>query len=163
MRYEYRVETIEKGEVQHFLNREALRDWRLVSAEFGAFHCTCILEREVQSPPTSITFQEITMNPTEAGQDQTFTGTLTPAGSTTPPDAVFAVTSNDTLVKPAVDTTGLVVSVTYPAGWVENATTPLVFTYSATSPSNPSWTLGATITPSAPPELATDIKFAQTT
>lgn len=103
------------------------------------------------------------MNPTEAGQDQTFTGTLSPAGSTLPPDAVIAIVSNDPAVKPTVDATGLIVKVTYPAGWVENADTPLEFEYSATSAANPSWTLAATITPSAPPELATGITFAQTT
>lgn len=120
--------------------------------------------------PTHIKFQEITMNPTEAGETQVFTGTLIPAGSAFPQDAQFTVSSNDAEVSPAVDASGLVVSVTYPDGWLEAATTPLVFSYAATSASNPTWTLTATITPSAPPPppppaappLPTAIAFAQT-
>jgi hypothetical protein len=65
-----------------------------------------------------------------------------------------------------VDATGLIVSVTYPSGWVESTTTPLAFTYAASSASVPSWTLSATITPSAPPVVTnypTSITFTQTT
>jgi hypothetical protein len=114
--------------------------------------------------PTSITFQETSMAPTEAGQTQVFTGTLAPAGSAFPSDAAFTVSSNDSAVSPSVDSTGLVVSVTYPEGWTESTTTPLAFTYGASSASNPTWTLGATITPSAPPAvLPTSITFNQTT
>ena len=117
--------------------------------------------------PTSITFGEITMNPTAAGQTQVFTGTLAPAGSAFAADTTFTVTSNDPAVSPSVDSTGLVVSVTYPDGWVESATTPLEFAYAAASASNPTWTLAATITPSAPPPpavpLPSSIAFAQTT
>lgn len=123
------------------------------------------IEHDLHRPtPTRITFKEITMAPTEAGQTQVFTGILAPVGSAFPPDAVFTVTSNDTLVSPTVDSTGLVVSVTYPTGWVESTIIPLEFSYAASSPSNPSFTLGATITPSAPPvPLPTSITFAQTT
>src|ERR1017187_6941686 len=71
--------------------------------------------------PTAIAFMEGTMNPTEAGQSQVFTGTLTPAGATYPADTTFTLTSNDPDVAPTVDSTGLIVSVTYPAGWVESA------------------------------------------
>lgn len=165
MRREYKVEKVEIRHLQRFLNLEGLHGWRLVSLGdfFSVLHCICVLEREAQALPTSITFQETTMNPTEAGQDQTFTGTLSPAGSTTPPDATFSVSSNDPAIKPAVDSTGLIVTVTYPDGWVESTTTPLQFAYAAASASNPSWSLSATITPSAPPELATGITFAQTT
>lgn len=124
------------------------------------------IERQLQSKrhPTSITFQEITMNPTAAGQTQVFTGTLAPVGSQFPVDTVATVTSNDSTVSPALDSTNLVVSVTYPAGWVENASTPLAFAYNASSASNPTWSLSATITPSAPAAiLPTSITFTQTT
>ncbi len=50
------------------------------------------LERLVHrliSKPTSITFKEISMNPTAAGQTQVFTGTLAPAGAVFPSDSVF--------------------------------------------------------------------------
>lgn len=114
--------------------------------------------------PTFIKFTELTMNPTEAGQTQVFTGTLSPVGSAFPADATFIIASNDTAVSPTVDPTGLIVSVTYPAGWVESTITPLAFTYGASSPSNPTWTLSATITPSTPPVgLPTSITFEQTT
>lgn len=116
--------------------------------------------------PTNIRFTEITMNATQAGQTQVFTGTLAPVGSALPADTVIDLTSNDAAVQPTVDSTGLIVSVTYPAGWVESTTTPLAFSYAATSASNPTWTLDATITPSAPPApavLPTSIGFDQTT
>jgi len=116
-------------------------------------------------PPTSISFQELTLNPTEAGQTQVFTGTLAPAGSAFPTYVAFTLTSNDTAVSPTLDPTGLIVTVTYPEGWVESTTTPLAFSYGATSPSNPTWSLSATITPSAPPPpppvLPTSISFVQ--
>jgi hypothetical protein len=48
-------------------------------------------------------------------------------------------------------------------GWVESATLPLAYSYSASSVGTPSWSLSATITPSAPPVLSTGITFAQTT
>lgn len=121
------------------------------------------LERE--RIPTTITFKEITMNPTEAGQTQVFTGTLAPAGSQLPTDTVATLTSNDSLVSPSLDSTNLIVSVTYPDGWVESTTTPLAFAYNASSTSNPAWSLSGTITPSAPPVnvvLPTSIGFAQT-
>ena len=115
-------------------------------------------------PPlsTHISFSETTMNPTQAGQTQVFTGTLAPAGSVLASDAVATITSNDPAVTPTLDSTQLIVSVTYPAGWVESTTTPLAFTYATTSAST-SQALSATITPSAPPSnLATSITFAQT-
>ena len=67
-------------------------------------------------PPTavSISFKEITMNPTEAGQTQVFTGTLSPAGSVLASDAVAKIESNDPAVQPTLDSTQLIVSVTYP-------------------------------------------------
>jgi hypothetical protein len=115
---------------------------------------------------TAIRFKEITMNPTEAGQTQVFTGTLSPAGSVLASDAVATITSNDPSVSPTLDSTQLIVSVTYPAGWVESTTTPLAFTYATTSAST-GQALSAVITPSAPPPpppvLATSIAFAQTT
>jgi hypothetical protein len=117
--------------------------------------------------PTSISFSEITMNPTAAGQTQVFTGTLAPAGSAFAADTTFTIASNDPAVSPSVDSTGLIVSVTYPDGWVESTTTPLAFSYAAASASNPTWSLSATITPSAPPPpastLPSSITFDQTT
>ena len=116
--------------------------------------------------PTSTRFTEITMNPTEAGQSQVFTGTFVPAGSIPPADAVYAITSNDPAVSPTVDSTGLIVSVTYPpAPWAESTTTPLVFTRTASSASVPSWILSDVITPSAPPvttNYPTSTTFVQT-
>lgn len=104
------------------------------------------------------------MAPTEAGQTQEFTGTLVPSGATYPTDSTFTVTSNDPAVSPSVDSTGLVVSVTYPDGWEESTTTPLAFAYAAASESNPTMSVTATITPSAPPApLPTGVTFAQTT
>jgi hypothetical protein len=112
---------------------------------------------------TGISFMEITMNPTQAGQTQVFTGTLLPTGSVLAPDAVATITSNDPLVSPSLDATKLIVSVTYPAGWVESTTLPLAFAYATTSATT-GQALSATITPSAPPaNLATSVSFLQTT
>lgn len=124
--------------------------------------CERILHDMPHELPTSISFTETTMNPTAAGQTQVFTGTLAPAGSQFPSDSVFGVTSNDSAVSPSVDSTGLIVSVTYPSGWTESTTTPLAFSYSATSAST-GMSLSATITPSAPVVVPTGITFAQTT
>lgn len=138
------------------VEREILREVRETHREIEE------IERRLHPRiPTQIIFTEITMNPTEAGQTQVFTGTLTPAGSTFPTDSVFAVTSNDTAVSPSVDSTGLIVTVTYPTGWVESTTTPLAFAYTATSAST-SMSLSATITPSASVTVPTGITFAQT-
>lgn len=141
----------------HYL-REILETQERILHEIRA------IKHELAHPtPTAITFNEVTMNPTAAGQTQVFTGTLSPAGSAFPTDATFTVTSNDPAVSPSVDSTGLIVSVTYPSGWTESTTTPLAFTYRAASASNPSWSLAATITPSAPPVgLPTSIAFTQT-
>ena len=115
---------------------------------------------------TSISFQETSMNPTQAGQSQVFTGTLAPAGSVLASDAVATISSNDPAVQPTLDSTNLIVSVTYPDGCVENTTTPLAFTYSTSSAST-GQALSATIVPSAPPPpppvLATSVTFTQTT
>jgi hypothetical protein len=127
-----------------------------------------VLRQAANRPPlpTHIHFEAITMAPTEAGQTQIFTGTLAPAGSAFPTDTVFSVTSNDSAVSPSADAAGLVVSVTYPDGWTESSSTPLTFSYAASSASNPTWSLSATITPSAPPPpaavLPTSITFTQT-
>jgi hypothetical protein len=61
-----------------------------------------------------------------------------------------------------VDATGLIVSVTYPDGWVESSTLPLAFVYDAASVSANA-SINATITPSAPPvPFPTGINFVQT-
>ena len=114
--------------------------------------------------PTSTMFKEISMNPTTGGNTQVFTGTFVPAGSVPPTDAVYAVTSNDTAISPTVDATGLIVTGILPAGWVESTTTPLAYTRTASSASNPTWTLSDVITPSAPPVgFPTSTTFVQTT
>lgn len=115
-----------------------------------------------QRIPTGITFHEVTMNPTAAGQTQVFTGTLIPAGAIFPPDSTFSITSNDPAVTPVVDSTGLVVTVTYPQGWAESSTVPLAFSYTASSAST-GMSISATINPSAPPApVPTGIAFSQT-
>ena len=50
-------------------------------------HLERLVHRLIRKP-YSITFKEMTMNPTEAGQTQVFTGTLAPAGAVFPPDSV---------------------------------------------------------------------------
>jgi hypothetical protein len=120
---------------------------------------------EPKSLATAVVFEEMSMNPTEAGQTQVFTGTLSPVGSVLAADALVSITSNDPAVVPVLDATKLVVSVTYPEGWTESTTTPLTFVY-ATSSASTSQALSATILPSAPPPpapvLATGIGFSQT-
>lgn len=117
--------------------------------------------------PTSTSFTETTMVPTAGGNIQIFTGTFVPAGSVPPTDAAYAVTSNDPAVSPTVDATGLIVTGALPAGWVESTTTPLAYTRTASSASNPSWTLSDIITPSAPTGgtggFPTSTTFVQTT
>jgi hypothetical protein len=107
---------------------------------------------------TSISFKEITMLPTTGGNTLVYTGTLSPVGALFTTET-FTVTSNDPAVLPTVDPTGLIVTVPLPAGWVENAATPLAITYTTTAPAS----LSATITPSAPVVVPTGIAFVQTT
>lgn len=125
-------------------------------------HISHQLAKLIPHPPVSITFQEITMLPTQGGNTLVFTGTLAPAGSAYPSDTTFTVTSNDPAVSPTVDASGLVVTVPLPDGWVESTTTPLAIEYQATSASG-SVSISATITPSAPVVLPTSISFQQTT
>lgn len=103
------------------------------------------------------------MLPTVGGNTLVFTGTLIPSGSALPSDTQVVLASNDPSISPTVDASGLVVTVPLPAGWVEEPTNPLGISYSATSPSNPQWSLSGGISPSAPPvALPTGITFAQT-
>ena len=114
---------------------------------------------------TSISFTEITMLPVEAGNTLVYTGVLAPAGSILAPDFVATVTSNDPAILPTVDSTGLIVTVPLPAGWVESTTSPLAIAYATTSATT-AQALSATITPGAeviPPVLATSVTFTQTT
>jgi hypothetical protein len=118
---------------------------------------------------TSISFTQqgdpMALLPVQAGNTLVYTGTLSPAGSVFAPDAVVDVTANDPAILPTVDSTGLIVSVPLPAGWVESTATPLVISYSTTSAST-SQALSASITPGAevtPPVLASSISFVQTT
>lgn len=143
----------------HLTDRELLELILLEVAEIDVR--VSKIERILFRHPYRITFKEITMNPTAAGQTQVFTGTLTPSGATFPSDSVFGVISNDAAVSPSVDATGLIVSVTYPEGWTESTTTPLAFSYTASSAST-GMSLSATITPSAPAVIPTGITFQQT-
>ena len=109
------------------------------------------------------------MNPTAAGQTQVYTGALSPEGSAFPAGTTFTVTANDPAVEVNVDATGLVVTVIYPAGWVESTTTPLELTYTTStfvpSPSTSPAVISATITPSVPPvpvDTPVGITFTQT-
>ena len=128
-------------------------------------------ELQPQRTATQIRFTEITMNPTEAGQTQVFTGTLSPNGAVYPAGTTFTVTSNDPAITPTVDPTGTVVTVTYPQGWTESTTTALAFQYASSVfvpvPSTSPTQVTATITPSAPPQPPTPtpvaINFQQTT
>jgi hypothetical protein len=149
-------------------------DLRIAEALEHIFHELREIRREIKRPlpppasilATIISFKGANMNPTQAGQTQVFTGTLSPAGSVLAPDAVATVVSNDPAVQPTLDSTQLVVSVTYSQGWQESTTTPLAFQYATTSAST-GQALSATITPSAPPPpnvvLATGISFVETT
>lgn len=101
------------------------------------------------------------MLPVAPGNTLVYTGTLSPSGATFPADTFFKVSSNDPAVVPTVDGTGLVVTVPLPTGWVEE--TPLAVSYSATSASNPDWTLAGSVTPGPEAILPTGILFAQTT
>lgn len=112
--------------------------------------------------PTAIAFEESTMNPPVAGNTLIYTGTLVPAGSQFPSDAVFALTSSDPTVSPSVDATGLIVTIPLPSTFVDDPASPFNVAYAATSASNPSWTVTAVITPSIPPVLPTGISFTQT-
>lgn len=112
------------------------------------------------SPPTSITFKEITMLSATAGNTLVYTGTLSPAGSQFPADAAFALVSSDPTVTPTVDPTGLIVTIPLPSTFVDDPANPFNVAYLA---SNSTWSVSATITPSAPPVLPTGISFAQTT
>jgi hypothetical protein len=162
--YEYKVRRVEHTHIAEVLDEMGAKGWRFREGlPSSSFDVRLIFEREIQHlTPTAISFKESTMNQTQAGQSQVFTGTLSPAGATMPPDATFTIASNDPSVSPSVDSTGLIVSVTYPTGWVESTTTPLAFAYTASSAST-NMSLAATITPSAPAIVPTGITFAQTT
>jgi hypothetical protein len=162
--YEYKVRRVEHTHIAEVLDEMGAKGWRFREVvPASSFDVRLIFEREIQHLiPTAISFKESTMNQTQAGQSQVFTGTLSPAGATMPPDATFTIASNDPSVSPSVDSTGLIVNVTYPTGWVESTTTPLAFAYTASSAST-NMSLAATITPSAPAIVPTGITFAQTT
>ena len=114
-------------------------------------------------PPTAISFKEITMLDPVAGNTLVYIGTLAPAGAQFPADATFALVSSDPTVTPTVDSTGLVVSIPLPSTFVDSASAPFNVGYTASSVSNPGWSVTATITPSVPATLPTGITFAQTT
>ena len=120
-----------------------------------------ILRVLTPSLPTDIQFQEVTMLAPVAGNTLVYTGTLSPAGSQFPSDATFALVSSDPTVTPTVDATGLIVTIPLPSTFVEPPATPFNVVYTASSASNPGWSVTATITPSAPANLPTGISFAQ--
>ena len=113
-------------------------------------------------PPTSITFKEISMLPPIAGNTLVYTGVLAPAGAQFPTDSVFAATSSDPTVSPSVDSTGLIVTIPLPTGFVDDPANPLTVSYTATSASA-SMSLSASIQPTIPPVTPTGITFTQTT
>ncbi len=132
---------------------------------------TDLLRRLVQYDylPTAIVFKETSLMgnvkllaPT-AGNTLVYTGTLQPSGSQLPSDSAITLASSDTSVSPSVDPTGLIVTIPLPSTFVDNPASPFNVVYSATSASNPGWSLSATITPSIPPPLPTGITFVQTT
>jgi hypothetical protein len=150
---------ISYGHSDRELQIEILEELRHISHQLQK-----LVDDENPSTPTSTSFLEITMLPTQGGNTQIFTGTFVPAGSVPPTDAVYAVTSNDPAVSPTVDATGLIVTGPLPSGWVESTTTPLAYTRTASSASNPSWTLSDIITPSAPGGgFPTSTTFVQST
>lgn len=112
--------------------------------------------------PTSITFKEITMLPPVAGNTLVYTGTLSPVGASFPSDTVFTAASSDTTVSPTVDSTGLIVTIPLPTGFVDDPANPFNVVYTATSVSAGS-SIAATITPSLPVSFPTGIVFTQTT
>jgi hypothetical protein len=113
--------------------------------------------------PTAITFQETTMLSPVAGNTLVYTGSLVPAGSSYPADAAFALVSSDPTVTPTVDPTGLIVTIPLPSTFVDPPAAPFNVGYTATSASNPTWSVTAVITPSVPTTLPTGINFVQTT
>jgi hypothetical protein len=121
-----------------------------------------ILTRLTPPTPTAISFKETSMLPATAGNTLVYTGTLAPAGAQYPADTTFALTSSDPTVTPTVDPTGLIVTIPLPSTFVDNPAAPFSVGYTATSVSNPTWSVTATITPSAPANLPTSISFAQT-
>jgi hypothetical protein len=119
--------------------------------------------RHPQRFPTQITFTETPMLDPVAGNTLVYTGTLAPAGATFPTDTVFNLVSSDSTVTPTVDATGLIVTISLPATFVDNAASPFNVVYTATSAST-SGSITATITPSVPVSaFPTGITFAQTT
>jgi hypothetical protein len=112
--------------------------------------------------PTSISFKEISMVSATAGNTQVWTGVLAPAGATYPSDTVFSLVSSDPTVSPSVDPTGLIVTIAYPQGFVDNPASPFNVGYTASSASA-GGSISATITPSAPASFPTGITFGQTT
>jgi hypothetical protein len=112
--------------------------------------------------PTSISFTEISMVSATAGNTQVWTGVLAPAGATYPSDTVFSLVPSDPTVSPSVDPTGLIVTIAYPQGFVDNPASPFKVGYTASSASA-GGSISATITPSAPASFPTGITFGQTT
>jgi hypothetical protein len=88
---------------------------------------------------------------------------LQPAGSQYPADVEVALVSSDPTVTLTIDPTGLIVTIPLPSTFVDPPAAPFNVGYTATSPSNPGWSVTGNITPSAPAVLPTRITFVQTT
>jgi hypothetical protein len=143
----------------------------ILRTEQEELHVLRKIEHDLHPPtPIHITFQEITMLSATAGNTLVFTGTLAPSGSAFPAGTTFAVTSSDSTVSPTVDATGLIVTIPLPTGFVDNPTSPLTVTYTASGitpePSTSPTSITAAITPTVPvppTPTPTAISFAQTT
>lgn len=129
-----------------------------------------IRQESVSPTPNSISFKEISMNPASAGSTQVWTATLSPVGAAFPTGTTYTVTSNYPSESPTVDATGLIVSITYSASFVDDPANPFAMSYATSSfvpnPSTSPATLSATITPSAPATAGvtpTSLVFNQTT
>ena len=116
--------------------------------------------------PTSITFQEISMNPEGPGVTQVWTGTLAPAGAQYPAGTTFTVTPSDPTVTTTVDATGTIVTIVYPTTFVANPSSPFSVAYTTSTfvpnPSTSPAVVTATIAPSVPVLTPVGVSFAQT-
>ena len=127
-----------------------------------------IYERGIKPTPIQIIFKEITMNPEGPNVTQVWQGSILPAGSAFPTGTTFTAVPSDSTVTVTVDSTGLNVTIAYPATFEPNPSNPFSVAWSTStfvpSPSTSPAQLTATITPTAPaPAVATPtgVSFSQ--
>jgi hypothetical protein len=148
-----------------YLAREILRTQEAILHELRK------IEHDLHpKTPTNVRFKEITMLPPVAGNTLVYTGTLAPSGSQFPAGTIFALVSSDPTVTPTVDETGLIVTIPFPTGFVDDPANPFNVVYTASgitpNPATSPTTITATITPTIPtppPLTPTGITFNQTT